>query len=103
MSKELIVGKKAEDELTQLLDTLCGGGLCGGKSAASSSCEMPSVSSACDVPARWRTSSSAASQSRCSSARDAACDDEAAAAAGERLLALERHLRGRGREGPRCW
>ena len=27
MSKELIVGKKAEDELTQLLDTFCGGGL----------------------------------------------------------------------------
>ena len=30
MSKELIVGKKAEDELTQLLDTFCGGGLCVG-------------------------------------------------------------------------
>ena len=27
MSKELIVGKKAEDELTQLLDAFCGGGL----------------------------------------------------------------------------
>ena len=25
MSKEVIVGKKAEDELTQLLNTFCGG------------------------------------------------------------------------------